>query len=426
MSGRRLRGPLVGAGVVAIVAAVVVASLLGRSGRRDGPPYDPRSTAPDGLAALVLLARSFDVDVTIAEATPATLEQARGGVVWQLPGLDDAFDAGAFSGAAAGAEGAGEGDDERARAEEAARAAALWRGALDRWIDDGGTLVVTDPSADRSPAIAAFAIEPATIARGSACTAAAPTGPLRLDDVESVVGVVATFEAASGSCFAAADGGVALVARSQGDGRVVAVGGTEPFTNAWLAEADNAVLAIRLLRAGVDRGDGSDGSDGAARVVLLQPTIVGTGERTLWQLVPDGVWYALVQFALAFVVLVAALGRRLGEPVEEPRLRPLPSTATVDAVGELLHRGRQRGLAATWLRQRAHREASRLPGGPREEVAATLGDAVPASDRELVEVAAAVDRVRDGLLGRSTPTGPPADDNKQQQPEGEQMARMHR
>lgn len=389
MSGRRgARPALVAGAVVAVLVVVIVASLAGRSGRRGGVAFDPRSTAPDGLRAVVLLLEQFGVSVEVRSAPPADERT----IVWRLPGgganpIDDSRAEGADG---KSIDGGGTGAD-----------------ALDAWVEAGGTLVDLDPFARSAPEVVDVFPTDDPLSRGTCSAATAPTS-LDLDGVDEVTGLAFGFDPADApSCLdgGTTGSGVGLVVRPRGRGRVLSVAGAEPFTNGLLAEADNSVLAIRLARLVPAQPSTPVRTRdvGASGVVLLRADVVGTGERTLWQLVPDTVWLMFWQLGLAFVVLVVALGRRLGEPVDEPRLRHLPATATSDAVGDLLHRGRQHDLAASWLRRRACRETRaslRFVRRPQNHEAPhdlepDDREAVPVdSDHDLVALAAAVDARR--------------------------------
>jgi hypothetical protein len=325
----------VSAFVLLIVVGLVVAA--SQRDRRGGPPLDPRSTAPDGTRALVLLAERYGVDVELRDggATPAP------GVALVL-------------------------DDQLARPH---------REALLDWARDGGTVVVADPSSTLAPAIAGGLRIAATTARRTC-----PAGFA----AQVVEGAAVTFEVGPGadSCFG--DGRTAVVVADRvGRGRVVAVGGAGPFTNAELDRADNAALLLELLGAGEGR---------PATVTVVGASPVGEGDDGLWALVPTGVRLAFVQGLVALGLFVWASARRLGQPVPEPKLRELPGSALTAALGELYHRGHQRDAAAAHLRRRLHRAGGAalvtvdaIDGGP----AGPAAGAPVSSDAELVELARA-------------------------------------
>ena len=123
---------------------------------------------------------------------------------------------------------------------------------------------------------------------------------------------------------------------------------------------------------------------------------------------------ALVQLAVAFVLVALWRARRLGQPVLEPVPVEIPGSELVVAVGRLLQRGRGRARAAEILRHGLRRTLGArlgLPAGasPAEvaeaavgrtgltvdELTALLDGPEPADERQLVELAQSVERVRE-------------------------------
>lgn len=289
----------------AIVVAVAVAA---QTSRRDGPPLDPRSTAPDGARALVLLGERFGQRVERRAGRPGPTDR----VALLL-------------------------DDQLSRDD---------REATSAWVDAGGILIIADPGSPLAPAVARPTGATTALRRG-AC-------PAGYRGAEAVIGVDVRYEVPT--IVGSADGGAwcfgdaesaALVELPQGLGWVVGVGGPAPFTNARLAEEDNAVLVADLL-AGASQTGAADGTGNTstspvvATVGVLGPSPVGEGEAGLWELLPAGVRQGLAQGVIGLLVFVWAAGRRLGEPVSEPKLQPLPASALVEALGRLYQRaGRQ-------------------------------------------------------------------------------------
>ena len=119
----------------------------------------------------------------------------------------------------------------------------------------------------------------------------------------------------------------------------------------------------------------------------------GTGERTLADLVPDRIWWAMAQLVVAFAVLIAWRARRFGGPVAEPQSVELPGSLLVRARGDLYRRTRSHRRAAQQLQADADRRLRRvvgLPlGGPLPvlEVAARLGVPAPEVERLLIQPA---------------------------------------
>ncbi len=326
--------------VAVLVLAVVAIGWVARPPRSGGEPLDPRSTEPLGARALVLLLERFGADVTVG-GPPRT-----GSVALLL----------------------GDRLNDRDRT------------ALVRWVEGGGTLVVADPLSSFAPPIgrdSSGLLSPAT----SADRLVEPRCSL---SVLATVGAVdlsgaAPLRAPSGAvgCFPV-PGGSYLVARTQGTGAVVALGGAGPLVNANLAEADNAVLAVSLLA-----------SDSSASVVVIGPSTAGGGTRGLRDLVSrrvkDGLWQLLVAFGL-FALWRA---RRLGRPVVEAQPVQIAGSELVVAVGALLQQGRRRAAAGAMLRAAVRTVLGERVGVPGEHDPERLAAAVSRyTDRDAAAVQA--------------------------------------
>src|SRR5204863_7283548 len=140
------------------------------------------------------------------------------------------------------------------------------------------------------------------------------------------------------SCFG--DGQTAFVMKAPiGKGAVVSLGGASVFTNDALDEADNSVLAVRLLLP-------VEGTP----VTILDPNAPGSGTTTLGDLISDRVFQAMLQLGVAFIVYALWRSRRLGRPVTEPQPVAIAGSQFVRAVGGLHHRTHSVGRAAETLR----------------------------------------------------------------------------
>lgn len=341
-----------------LVLAVLVGTFLSAARRTDGPPLDPDSTSPDGARALVeLLDRFGDVDVLGAVPGP---EQTTAVV------LQDRFDRDAEAG-------------------------------LRDWVRQGGTLLV----ADRGSALLPPVLGPFGGEASVRCDVAGLEGVRTLDLGD---GAVLDGAGSTASC-ATADGSSLVVEERLGDGRIVALGGPGILTNERLDEADNAIVAVGLLVP-----------EPGTRVAFLQPRLrVGTGERSLVDLVDTPVRAALAQLAVAFGIVVLWRARRLGRPVVEPQQVRIEGAELTDAVGRLLARSRDAGRAAAVLRDRARRDLSGPLGLPLDAPAAQVVDALArrtslgpdearraaldpvTTDDELVAVAALLARAREEI-----------------------------
>lgn len=348
----------VGAGLLAV-------ALLGGS-PNDGPPLDPRSDGPLGTSALVSLLQGLGADVELSVGLPDSQDDVALLLADRL--------------------------DEDQTDEVLA------------WVRAGGTLVVTDPSSSLTPPTvgAVSPLEPEDLDRGI-CTLEA------LDGVEVVDGgAAARYDTglADASCLGSRDFAF-VVASAEGAGTVVAIGGAAFATNDRLAEEDNAVLAAGLLAP-----------EARTTVRFVDPPLpAGGGDKTLYELISDGVRRAGVQLGLAFVLYAAWRAIRFGRPVRETLPVEIAGSELVGATGRLLERGRSPGAAAEVLRERLRR-ALRARLGVTEQVdhedlaqtvadragvdlpqaRAAVGDHPVTTDDELVAVARAVASVHQEVL----------------------------
>ena len=327
------------------VALVVVAVIVGRDRPSDGRPLGPDSTAPDGAHAVVQLLGAYADDVDVVrgapdpEATTALL-------------LDDRLD-----------------DDDV--------------DGVERWIEDGGTLLVADPASPLA-------------LRGDGPGSC----PAAFADVDVVVFSDRVVEE-DGAC---SDAG--FVAHPRGAGWVVSVADPSPFTNDLLDEGDNAVLVVAALAP-----------TGAERVAFVDGGL-GAGRDDLVDLVPTDVRQAIIQLVVAFALLVLWAGRRLGRPVLEPQPVAVEGAELVAAVGRLLDGRRRPDEAATAVRADTRRTLERrlgLPSGaPAKVVAAAvhvqtgldlarveaaLVSRPVTTDADLVALTAELDHIRRTTLG---------------------------
>jgi uncharacterized protein DUF4350 len=351
--------------VTVAVGAGVLGLLLLQGSPDDHPPLDPRSDEPDGTSALVALLEGLDTEVELSVGLPG-------------PGDDVALVL------------ADHLDEEQTEDVLA-------------WARDGGTVVVTDPASSLAPAVfPAPAVDDEPVRRGI-CTIEALDG---VNEVHS--GFAQRYDTGDGhsSCLGSRDFAF-VTAREEGLGDVVAVGGAEFATNHRLDEADNAVLAAALLA----RGPGS-----TVRFVEA-PLPAGGGDKTLGDLVSDGVRRFGLQLGIAFLLYAAWRAVRLGRPVPETQPVEIAGSELVGAAGRLLERGRSAGPSAEVLRSRLRRSVRARLGVPPSAPTSTLtevvvdrtgadpdvvrlavGDEPVTSDDELVAVARAVATIHQEVL----------------------------
>ena len=353
-----------------LVAAVLVGAYLTAARQTQGPPLDPSSTAPDGARAVVELVGAL--------ATIEVLDEIPGDDVDAALVLQDRFD-----------RDAGE--------------------ALLDWVRRGGTLVVADVDSTLTPPVTGTATGEVV---DVTCTGDVPPGLADVDRLDVGDGFrFAVPDDAAGSCGPAGDGALVVV-EAAGDGRIVSVGGPDPFTNRNLDEADNAVLAAALLAP-----------ETGSRAAFLRPSlVVGTGDDGLVDLVDTPVRAALAQLVVAFLLAALWRARRLGRPVAEPQPVPIEASELTQAVGRVLARSDRPGPAAAALRDRARRDLSALLGLPLDASAEAVVEAIArrtdltvaearraavdpvTTDADLVEVATLLTRIRKDTTHGRRPT----------------------
>lgn len=353
---------------IAIVALLLLAGWLGGPPRRGGRPLDPRSDDPLGTSAVVEVARRLGADVSISDGIPGADHDV---ALLLRDRLDDAD-----------------------------------RGALRRWVERGGTLVVADPSSSFAPPQSDAALFPGAVADG-----AVPPGDCTIDAIapmrafDSVAGIRFEVPRGARSCFG--DGETAhVVDIERAGGHVVAFGGAAAFTNGELDRADNGPVIAALLvpRRGAD-------------LRVLELPRPGEGQRTLGDLIEPNVRRGLVQLVVAFGVYAIHRARRLGRPVAEAEPIEIAGSELVAARGELLHQSRSPSHAAAAMRAQLRRElGQRLgvpttlePGAFADVVAARVPvdrdrlhevaiDRAVADDAELVALARSIESIRQEVL----------------------------
>ncbi|MEZ5412215.1 MAG: DUF4350 domain-containing protein [Acidimicrobiales bacterium] len=376
--------------VVLAVLLLGIGLLSGRQ-RRDGDPLDPDATNATGTAAL--LALLGETGTPVERGLPA--DRTATALV-----LDD-------------------------------RLTVDQRRTLSTWVGDGGTLVVVDPFSPFAPAVGVDDGVAVADVEAGPCplpgldrldlagdefllyrpVRSPPAEPLPVrPGPDGATG----FLAAQG-CFGTA--GDYLQVSRQGRGRVVALGGADPFTNEFLDEADNAVLAVNLLAA--------PGSAGGPVSVLYGP-VVSPGSRQLGDLVPSWATWVAWQLVAAFALFVVWRIRRFGHPVPEPQPVELPASLLVRATGELRRRSGAMPEASDVLRRdlelRLRRQlkvspdtptaalagrAAALAGIDPERVARALTGPPAGTGGELAGLVADIDAVNQALARTPAPTGEP-------------------
>jgi hypothetical protein len=346
---------------VAVVGSVI---LFGRQG--PGAPLDPRSTKPNGAKALRYLLEQYGVTVDLTSTVPP-----RGSADRVLVLVD--------------------------------HLSARQRDALESFVDAGGVLVVADPTSPLglggTNGIDLRGIDTALDPGLCTITALRTIDAVEVSEGEASLPV----RGEDTSCFGDRERAYVVV-HGEGAGTIVALGGATQWTNDLLDEAANAGLATMLLAP-----------TAGGRVVVLSGD-GGGGEKGLFDLVPNRVWFAIGQIGMAFVVIALWRARRLGRVVVEPQPVEIAGSELVVASGRILDRIAQPQRAADVLRRElVHDLASRFGSRadinvetldatvsasgriPPGTVLAVLGEPVP-DERALVALAERVDAIRKEVL----------------------------
>lgn len=223
-----------------------------------------------------------------------------------------------------------------------------WDGVR-RFVEAGGDLIVTAP-------FAPLAGDVRSTTRDFSLTPDGCDFPTLDRVAEIVVPVLRTFDGEG--CLETASG-PGLVVERVGDGRVMSIGSSHPWRNDALAEADHAALVV---------GSGQWGR-GPLRILVRAP--VGTGSRSLSELVPQWVWAVLAQLAVVAAVYAAWRAQRFGRPVTEAEAvhhDPLELVAASGRMTELSGAAEADRWAAEVLLDRWRAELFRRPGWRSDDV----------------------------------------------------------
>lgn len=213
------------------------------------------------------------------------------------------------------------------------------------------------------------------------------------------------------------DGGGHWLISSRSRGRTVTViGSGTPLTNEYLADDGDAALGLNLL-------------DGARRIVWVVPSAAASAagtpgggqasQQSFLSLIPWPVYLIAIQLCFTALLAAAWRARRLGPLVAERLPVVVRAAETAEGHGRLYHARRARDRAAGELRAAAVGRLARFaglgaPGAagrdaggrdaaadaaaaraglPAAEVAALLHGPPPATDQDLVNLAAGLDKL---------------------------------
>ena len=97
------------------------------------------------------------------------------------------------------------------------------------------------------------------------------------------------------------------------------------------------------------------------------------------------------QLILSALLFALVRARRLGRPIDEAPISPIPGGELVRATGRLLRKSSARADATTWIRDFTRR---RLASKRIEDRALDDASNAPGDDAELISVAAAIEHER--------------------------------
>jgi hypothetical protein len=358
---RAVKGPLIVL-VVVLLAGLVVALATGGPA---GGQLDPRSPAPSGSRALAQILGDQGVQVDLVTTSAAMSAST---------GPDDTLLVV---------------DPDRLAAAQVAVVRAT-----------GADLVVASTTApDRYlPGVTAQPTDPGVRAPGCDLPAAQRAGAVDAGGIAYVTDDARLQE--PHLCYSR-DGRPSLVqATVHGGSLVTLLGSSSLLTNSRLDDEGDAALTLDLLGAN-------------DRVVWYLPSatdVPPSAQKSFYDLVPDGVWWGLLQVGVAVLLLALWRARRLGSVVVEPLPVAVRAAETEEGRARLYRRNGARGQAAESLRAGVRSRLGGALGLPRRvdppalvtavaarsgwsgaDVTALLYGAAPADDAALVQLADRLD-----------------------------------
>ncbi len=253
-----------------------------------------------------------------------------------------------------------------------------------QWVQTGGRLVVADPASALLPMLGVGAAGRAGwITLGTTLTAACVAPPavgVRALVVSSSDSALSLTGPEAVGCFRGA-GGPFVAILTRGRGTVIVLGGASPLTNTYLGRGDDAAFAMQVL--------------GPGPIVFgsaLPAGLAASTEGGAWSLVPGRAKAAIASLVLALVAFALVRARRLGRPVVEDPISPVPAGELVRASAGLYRRAGAAGFAGTLLRRGAAVRMGDRLGVPR-------GDPATVADRLAQVGAVGRDRARAALAG---------------------------
>jgi hypothetical protein len=355
-----VKGPLIVLVVVLLAGLVIALASRGPSGGR----LDPRSPAPSGSRALaqVLGDQGVQVDLVTTSAAMSATTGADDTLLVVDPDL-------------------------------------LADSQVEAVHETGADLVVVGATAPGRylTGVSAEPAEPGVRGPGCDLPVAQRAGAADAGGIAYVID--ATRARAPYLCYAK-DGRPSLVRETVDGNLVTLLGSASPLTNSRLDDEGDAALALGLL-------------GGNNRLVWYLPTaadVPPSAQKSFYDLVPDGVWWGLLQVGVAVLLLALWRARRLGAVVVEPLPVAVRAAETEEGRARLYRRNGARGQAAESLRSGVRSRLGVALGLPRRadppalvtavaarsgwsgaDVTALLYGAAPADDAALVRLADRLD-----------------------------------
>jgi hypothetical protein len=172
----------------------------------------------------------------------------------------------------------------------------------------------------------------------------------------------------AGQPLLAGRGGVLLLRRRLGAGRIEMLADPSPLENRLISSGDNAQLALDL--------------PGGRRPVVFAEAIHGYGLATGLAAIPARWWLALAVLGVAIAAWALSRGRRLGPAVPLSAPPPPARSTYVGAVAQALSKARDTQGVTDLAREALERELGRRAAERHSDRAAVLA-AVGASDADI-------------------------------------------
>lgn len=232
------------------------------------------------------------------------------------------------------------------------------------WVQGGGVLVLADPISRLAQRLGVKVASGAPRDFASVVTVTPGCATAETAGVTAIAARGADFRLNTESadavrCFDS-EAGSFLIEIKHGGGKVVVVGGGSLFTNDLLRHEHNAILAYQLLSS-------------EDLVVFGSPAAADSRlPRGFWSVVPTGAKLVLAQLILALIAFAFVRGRRLGRPIPEEAISPIPAGELVGASADLMRQARTTTYAAGLIREGAIRRVAKRLGISRQTDAATV------------------------------------------------------